>query len=147
MAVLGAGMGFLMQITMLVAQNSVEMKDIGVGTLLATLFRTIGGSFGVSIFGALFTHQVQDTMRPAAAASAPIRLGQLDPATLAKFPPGQGRLLPRCRHGTHIAFLWGVVVGLVGFAARFFNEEPLRGPGHPGGRGHGDEQPMLVEAH
>ena len=42
MAVLGAGMGFLMQITMLVAQNSVEMKDMGVASSTATLFRTLG---------------------------------------------------------------------------------------------------------
>ena len=59
MAVLGAGMGFIMQITMLVAQNSVALRDIGVGSSSATLFRTIGGSFGVSVFGALFSHKVQ----------------------------------------------------------------------------------------
>ncbi|MEU5157965.1 DHA2 family efflux MFS transporter permease subunit, partial [Glycomyces sp. NPDC021274] len=57
MAVLGAGMGFLMQTTMLIAQNSVEMKDMGVGSSSATLFRTIGGSFGVAIMGAVFTNQ------------------------------------------------------------------------------------------
>ena len=62
MAVLGAGMGFLMQITMLVAQNSVEMKDMGVASSSTTLFRTLGGSFGVAIMGALFTSQVQDEM-------------------------------------------------------------------------------------
>lgn len=62
MAVLGAGMGFLMQTTMLIAQNSVEMKDMGVGSSSATLFRTIGGSFGVAILGAIFTHQVQAGM-------------------------------------------------------------------------------------
>ncbi|MCL2731093.1 MAG: MFS transporter, partial [Actinomycetia bacterium] len=66
MAVLGAGMGFIMQITMLIAQNSVEMKDIGVGSSSATLFRTIGGSFGVSLFGALFTHKVQHGMQSGA---------------------------------------------------------------------------------
>ncbi len=48
MAVLGAGLGFLMQITMLVAQNSVDMKDMGVASSSATLFRTLGGSFGVA---------------------------------------------------------------------------------------------------
>lgn len=62
MAVLGAALGCLMQITMLIAQNSVEMKDMGVGSSSSTLFRTIGGSFGVSLFGAIFTHQVTETM-------------------------------------------------------------------------------------
>ena len=69
MAVLGAGMGFLMQITMLVAQNSVEMKDMGVASSTTTLFRTLGGSFGVAIMGALFTSRVQDTMAERAGAA------------------------------------------------------------------------------
>ena len=54
MVVLGAGMGFLMQTTMLIAQNSVEQKDLGVASSAATFFRSIGGSFGVALFGAIF---------------------------------------------------------------------------------------------
>lgn len=53
MAVVGFGMGCLMQITMLVAQNSVEMKDMGVASSSTTLFRTLGSSFGVAVMGAL----------------------------------------------------------------------------------------------
>ena len=48
MAALGFGMGFLMQTTMLIAQNSVEQKDLGVASSAATLFRSIGGSFAAS---------------------------------------------------------------------------------------------------
>ena len=62
MVVLGAGMGFLMQLTMLIAQNSVELKDMGVASSTTTLFRTIGGSFGVALMGTLFANQVRDTM-------------------------------------------------------------------------------------
>ena len=58
MLVLGLGMGFLMQTTMLIAQNSVEQKDMGVASSAATFFRSIGGSFGVSLFGALFNHRL-----------------------------------------------------------------------------------------
>ena len=57
-AVLGLGMGFLMQTTMLIAQNSVEQKDLGVASSASTFFRSIGGSFGVSLFGAVFNHQL-----------------------------------------------------------------------------------------
>src|SRR5262249_58576010 len=46
--VLGVGMGFLMQITTLVAQNSVAMSDIGVASSSRTFFQQIGGSIGVS---------------------------------------------------------------------------------------------------
>src|SRR5205823_12244123 len=49
--VLGVGMGFLMQITTLVAQNSVAMSDIGVASSSRTFFQQTGGSLGVSGFG------------------------------------------------------------------------------------------------
>jgi hypothetical protein len=132
MAVLGAGMGFLMQITMLIAQNSVEMKDIGVGSSSSTLFRTIGGSFGVSLFGAIFTHQVTDQMtaRAGSAGSAVTSSSaQLDMASLAKLPVAvKDAYLHAVAGGTHHVFLWGAAVSLVGFVAAWFvTEIPLRG--------------------
>src|SRR5439155_7109485 len=60
MVVLGMGMGFLMQTTMLISQNSVEQKDLGVASSAATFFRSIGGSFGVSLFGAIFNRVLID---------------------------------------------------------------------------------------
>lgn len=130
MAVLGAGLGFIMQITMLVAQNSVEMKDIGVGSSSATLFRTIGGSFGVSLFGALFSHRVQHGMQSSGQGSALSKAGaQLDPATIARFSPDlKDAYFHAVASGTHIVFLCGSAVGLAGFlAAWFLVETPLRG--------------------
>ncbi|MFF3255508.1 MDR family MFS transporter [Actinacidiphila glaucinigra] len=131
MAVLGAGMGFLMQITMLIAQNSVEMKDMGVGSSSSTLFRTIGGSFGVALFGAIFTHQVQNTMTDRlgeAAAGATSGSAQMDLAGLAKLaPPVKDAYLHAVAGGTHHVFLWGAVVSVIGFLLAFFVKEiPLR---------------------
>ncbi|MEU1620720.1 MDR family MFS transporter [Streptomyces sp. NPDC008238] len=131
MAVLGAGMGFLMQITMLIAQNSVEMKDMGVGSSSSTLFRTIGGSFGVALFGAIFTHQVQNTMTDRlgdAAAGAASGAAQLDPAGLARLaPPVKDAYLHAVAGGTHHVFLWGAAVSVIGFLLAFFVKEiPLR---------------------
>ena len=63
MVVLGIGMGFLMQTTMLIAQNSVEQQDLGVASSAATFFRSIGGSFGVALFGAIFVRQLQGRPR------------------------------------------------------------------------------------
>ncbi len=57
MVVLGLGMGCLMQITMLIAQNSVEQKDMGVASSAATFFRSIGGSFGVALAGAILSNR------------------------------------------------------------------------------------------
>ncbi|MEV4973454.1 MDR family MFS transporter [Streptomyces scopuliridis] len=132
MAVLGAGMGFLMQITMLVAQNSVEMKDMGVGSSTTTLFRTLGGSFGAAIMGALFTSRVQDEMAAragAGAAGATEQSTQLDAASLAKLPDLVREAYQHAvSTGTHAAFTLGAAIAVIGFVAAFFVKEvPLRG--------------------
>ncbi|WP_326651698.1 MULTISPECIES: MDR family MFS transporter [unclassified Streptomyces] len=131
MAVLGAGMGFLMQITMLVAQNSVELKDMGVASSGATLFRTLGSSFGVAIMGALFTGRVQDEMGSRGGSQITERSAQLDAASLAKVPDQVREAYESAvASGTHAAFLLGSAVAVLGFLAAFFVKEvPLRGAG------------------
>ncbi|SEO77870.1 MDR family MFS transporter [Actinacidiphila rubida] len=151
MAVLGLGMGCIMQITMLIAQNSVEMKDIGVGSSSATLFRTIGGSFGVSLFGALFTHKVQHGMSSVAGgqgSEATKGGAQLDPATVAKFPPAmKDAYFHAVASGTHVVFLWGAVISIVGFiAAWFLVETPLRGHAAKAAPA-AEDTPVLADAH
>ncbi|MCJ1677865.1 MFS transporter [Streptomyces sp. APSN-46.1] len=133
MAVLGAGLGFLMQITMLVAQNSVDMKDMGVASSSATLFRTLGGSFGVALMGSLFTTQVTNTMAdrlgPEAASAA--GSAQLDAASLAKLPEAVREAYQYAvAAGTHSAFLLGAAIAVLGFVAAWFVKEvPLKGAG------------------
>jgi predicted MFS family arabinose efflux permease len=48
--VLGFGMGFLMQNTMLITQNSVPLRNMGAASGSVTLFRTVGGSLVVALF-------------------------------------------------------------------------------------------------
>ncbi|MFF7457615.1 MDR family MFS transporter [Kitasatospora sp. NPDC008115] len=147
MVVLGAGMGFLMQITMLVAQNSVELKDMGVASSTATLFRTIGGSFGVALFGALFNSRVTETMeeRLGSAAGAGGSQGgdpaQLSPAALKALPePVQDAYHHAVANGMHTVFLWGAAVAVIAVAAAvFMREVPLRGAGGPPAGGEGGE--------
>ncbi|MBO0512571.1 MDR family MFS transporter [Streptomyces beijiangensis] len=134
MAVLGAGMGFLMQITMLVAQNSVELKDMGVGSSTTTLFRTLGSSFGVAIMGALFTNRVNDEMasRLGKAAGA-LPTATLNAEGLKKLPvPVQEAYKYAVSSGVHGGFLLGAGIALVVFVAAFFVKEvALRGAGTP----------------
>ncbi|WP_371480880.1 DHA2 family efflux MFS transporter permease subunit [Kitasatospora sp. NBC_00315] len=134
MVVLGAGMGFLMQITMLVSQNSVELKDMGVASSTATLFRTIGGSFGVALFGALFNNQVTSTMKERLAGhpeatGAHSDPGQLTPAALRKLPPlFQDAYHHAVANGMHTVFLWGAAASVISVvAALFLREVALRG--------------------
>jgi MFS family permease len=56
--VLGLGLGMVMQVLVLAAQNAVPYQLLGVATSGSTLFRQIGGSIGVSIFGAIFANRL-----------------------------------------------------------------------------------------
>ncbi|RMB81052.1 MFS transporter [Streptomyces shenzhenensis] len=132
MAILGLGMGCLMQITMLVAQNSVQMKDMGVASSSTTLFRTLGSSFGVAIMGALFNHRVQDVMAERAGSAGrqlTEQSAQLDAASLAKLPAAAREAYQHAvSAGTHSAFLLGTAVAvIVLIAAVFVKEVPLKG--------------------
>ena len=145
MAVVGAGMGCLMQITMLVSQNSVEMKDMGVASSTTTLFRTLGSSFGVAIMGALFNNRVQHVMAERAGAlgsKVTEQSAQLDAASLAKLPvPAREAYQHAVSAGTHSAFLLGAVVAVVALiAAVFVKEVPLRGAG-PAADASGEDTP------
>lgn len=72
--VFGAGLGLVMQVLVLVVQNAVSYQDLGVATSGATFFRSIGASFGVAIFGTVFTNRL---------------IGQLDSALAGRsVPPG-----------------------------------------------------------
>ena len=60
MVILGMGLGQLMQTLSLVAQNSVEARDIGVATSSATFFRQMGGPAGVAIFISILFSTLKD---------------------------------------------------------------------------------------
>jgi EmrB/QacA subfamily drug resistance transporter len=128
MLVLGLGMGFLMQTTMLIAQNSVEQKDIGVASSAATFFRSIGGSFGVAFAGALFNHKVYADLltsmgKPIAEAfkhggSGVAQAGQAIPRPV----------IEAFAHGTAFVFFWAIFVGaLVPVLALGIKHIALRG--------------------
>jgi EmrB/QacA subfamily drug resistance transporter len=134
MLVLGLGMGFLMQTTMLIAQNSVERKELGVASSAATFFRSIGGSFGVSLFGAIFANRVRSDLTDSLGADAAGRFSSgsggasIDPSTLDQLPP---RIQDAIQHAIAIAtsgiFLWSIpIVILIPLLAFFIHEVPLR---------------------
>ena len=79
MLVVGLGLGFVMQVLVLAVQNAVDYEDLGVATATATLFRSMGGTIGVPIFGAIFANQLASHLAsklpPGAAARFPAHLG------------------------------------------------------------------------
>lgn len=58
MALLGLGLGATMQNLVLAVQNNTAQADMGAASSVVSFFRTIGGSVGVSVLGALLSHQV-----------------------------------------------------------------------------------------
>jgi MFS family permease len=136
MVVLGLGMGCLMQTTMLIAQNSVEVRDLGVASSAAAFFRSIGGSFGVSLFGAVFAHRLTAEVSSRLGPEVAARLnggggdgGRLDPATLKTLPaPVRDGFLHGVATGIGTVFWWAVPIAiLVPVLAWFIVEIPLRG--------------------
>lgn len=132
MIVLGFGLGCLMQTTNLIAQNSVEIRDLGAGTGTFTFVRTLGGSIGVAVLGALYTHRITDQMSgvqvPGASAG---NFSELTPARVQELKAAQPDLVDRFQHaiaaGTHSVFLVAAVLTVAGFALSWFvREVPLR---------------------
>jgi EmrB/QacA subfamily drug resistance transporter len=62
MIVLGLGLGMVMQVLVLAVQNAVDYRMLGVATSGSTMFRSIGGSIGVSLFGAIFTNRLHSEL-------------------------------------------------------------------------------------
>ncbi|MFF9910696.1 DHA2 family efflux MFS transporter permease subunit [Streptomyces sp. NPDC013457] len=132
--VFGVGLGLVMQVLVLVVQNAVSYQDLGVATSGATFFRSIGASFGVAIFGTIFTNRL-NTRLDAALAGQPLPPGTgpdqiaADPRAISELPT---ELQPSVVHAYASSitdvFLYAVPVVLVAFVvAWFLKEDKLRG--------------------
>jgi hypothetical protein len=130
MLVVGVGIGLVMQVLVLVVQNDVRPQEIGVATSAATFFRSVGGAFGVAIFGTIFaarlSHQLARLPHSVVA-----RLGSgvhLSPAAARHLPPAaRADFLQAFAHALHGVFLWGTAMAIVPFALSWLLKEvPLR---------------------
>lgn len=133
MVPVGLGLGCLMQVVMTVAQNSVEVRDMGAGSAASRFFQSIGGSFGASVFGAVMTSRITSSLTGSLGGSAAGRLtggGQrMSPEVLAHLPSVvRGAYLAAVADGVGTVFLWAVpVAALVFVVAWVLKEVPLRG--------------------
>src|SRR3954466_2276791 len=62
MALVGIGVGMTMQNLVLTVQNTVALKDIGAASSTVAFFRSLGGTIGVSVLGAVLAHQVSSSI-------------------------------------------------------------------------------------
>jgi hypothetical protein len=86
MLVLGLGLGMVMQVLVLAAQNAVDYRHLGVATSGSTLFRQVGGSIGVSVFGAIFANRLATELAARLPPSAHVPAAA-NPAAVDRLPP------------------------------------------------------------
>lgn len=132
MLVLGLGLGGVMQVLVIAVQNAVPYSYLGTATSAATFFRSIGGSFGVAIFGAIFNSRLALNLPkylPKSALSVIHGTNvTLSPAALDKLPHlVKHGFIEAFAHSLHVVFLFAVPVAILGFViALFIPEVPLR---------------------
>jgi EmrB/QacA subfamily drug resistance transporter len=77
MMIMGAGLGMTMPIFTLSVQNAVDIRQVGVATSSVQFLRTMGGSIGAAIFGAVLSNRFAPAMQRA-----------LSPEIASRLPPG-----------------------------------------------------------
>jgi EmrB/QacA subfamily drug resistance transporter len=126
MVLLGIGIGLTIQTLILAVQNAVSVGELGVATSSVSFFRSMGGSIGVALFGAIFNHLLVSRVGASAGGG--------------RFTPGAVRQLPEAARTTFIAgfadalttvFLYAAPLVLVAFALTWLlREVPLRSSVH-----------------
>jgi EmrB/QacA subfamily drug resistance transporter len=90
--IFGAGLGLIMQVVVLVVQNSVAADQIGTATSTNNYFREVGAAMGVAVFGAIFTNRLSESLTTAftgagaSAEQASRSTSTLDPQALSQLP-------------------------------------------------------------
>ena len=129
-AILGVGLGLLMQNLVLAVQNTVQAKDIGTASASVAFFRSVGGAIGVSVLGAVLGNRVKElVVEGLASAGIQVPAGSAGASMDLKDMPAPIRDIMRAAYGDAIAevFLISAVVGLVALVAiLFIKERPLR---------------------
>ena len=133
MFVLGLGLGGVMQVLVIAVQNAVDYEDLGTATSSATFFRSIGGSFGVAVFGAIFANRLAANLAERLA-GAPLppgfsATGGASPAELTRLPPAiYADYIGAYAASLRTVFLVAVPFAVVAFALSWLLPEvPLRG--------------------
>jgi EmrB/QacA subfamily drug resistance transporter len=127
MAVLGFGIGLVMQILVLVVQNAAAPRDLGAATAANNYFRQIGGSLGSALVGSLFasrlTTKIAAMLPPGASAHLP-SVQALTPQGLDALPAAVRQVLIRAyAQALPPIFRYLIPVLAAGFVLSFFLKE------------------------
>jgi MFS family permease len=132
-AILGLGLGMVMQVLILAVQNSVPHSVLGVATSGSTMFRQIGGSIGVALFGTIFASRLHTELAARLPAGTKVPT-TINPAGIRHLPPAQHQAFADAvATALHPVFLVAGGVSLVAFALTWLlREVPLHGRTHVG---------------
>ena len=124
---MGLGLGLVMQVLVLAVQNAVDYSELGVATSGATLFRSMGGSLGTAVLGAIFTARLTDELAGSPAARVRGRLDRTQRAAAPARPRSATATPARSRDSLSTVFLVAAAIVAVAFLLSWLIEErPLR---------------------
>jgi EmrB/QacA subfamily drug resistance transporter len=139
MVVLGLGIGMIIQVMVLAVQNAVEHRDLGTATATESFTRSMGGAFGVAVFGAVLTNRLSHNLSlllPRGASLHGIDPNSLaaSPAAIRALPAGiRSAVIEALSRSIHVVFLLAVPLALAAFVVTWFlRENPLRETAHIG---------------
>jgi EmrB/QacA subfamily drug resistance transporter len=144
MAVLGLGIGMIIQVMVLAVQNSVPHSDLGTATATESFTRSMGGAFGVAIYGAIFNNRLAFNLAqllPTGRGSVNAAQLQGSPQAIRALPPAiRGPVLLALARSIHVVFLFAVPLAIAAFLVTWLlPEKELRETAHIGAVEVGDE--------
>ncbi|MFE4611452.1 MFS transporter [Streptomyces niveus] len=131
MAIMGLGIGMMMQNLVLCTQNQVSPQDLGAASSVVTFFRSLGGAIGVSALGAVLGNRVAGYVKdgladlgPEAAAAGHAGTGGGGIPDLDTLP-GPMRTVVEAAYGHGVAdvFLFSAPAALLAFLVTLFIKE------------------------
>jgi hypothetical protein len=118
MFIVGTGIGPVNSVSVTATQNAVPPSLVGVATAGTTMFRQIGGSIGVSVFGAIFTGGI------AARIGDQLPGGSFDARVIAALPePVRNQVLEGFAAALHPVFFTATGVAAIAFGLSFLLRE------------------------
>ncbi|MPZ73265.1 MAG: DHA2 family efflux MFS transporter permease subunit [Nitriliruptorales bacterium] len=130
MGVVGLGIGLVMQNIVLAIQNSVPVRHLGTATSSSQFFRSIGGTVGVTVLGAIMTARLTSNLAAAGGGAVPVDASALSatPETLLQLPPAVlGVVQTALADAVTFIFLIAVPAGVIAFGLSLvLREKPLR---------------------
>ena len=131
MAVLGLGLGMMMQNLVLCTQNQVSPEDLGAASSVVTFFRSLGGAVGVSALGAVMANRVTRYVKDGLAELGPQGAALGHGGTAGGGIPDLDKLPAPIRtvvesaygHGVADVFLYAAPFALLAFLVTLFIKE------------------------